>query len=110
MKLSARTGSVKPQGQAMAEFMIAMIVAMIILFVAIQFAVVARDATALGQFTYQAARLAAAPTNSKWACDDLVNYITSSESTSTNIMPQPVATIVANNGISCSSTGPGGTP
>ena len=110
MNCGARSASEKSKGQAMAEFMIAMIVAMIILFVAVQFAVIARDATALGQFTYQAARLAAAPTNTKWACTDLVNYITTSESTTTNIMPRPVAAIVANNGISCSSTGPGGTP
>src|ERR1700686_2133363 len=51
----------KSNGQAMAEFMLVMIPAMIILFVAVQFAVIARDATALGQFAYQAARLAAAP-------------------------------------------------
>jgi len=110
MKSNARSASVKLKGQAMAEFMIAMIVSMIILFVAVQFAVIARDATALGQFTYQAARLAAAPSCSGWDCTALVNHITSSANTSTNIMPQPVAVIVANNGISCSSSGPNGTP
>ena len=62
-------------GQAMAEFMLVMIPAMIILFVAVQFAVIARDATALGQFTSQAARLAAAPINSALDCNALVTYI-----------------------------------
>jgi hypothetical protein len=88
----------------MAEFMIVMIPAMIILFVAVQFAVIARDATALGQFTSQAARLAAAPSGSAWDCGALVTHITNSSKTSANIMPQPVAVIVKNNGISCTGS------
>lgn len=95
----------------MAEFMVVMIPAMIILFVAVQFAVIARDATALGQFTSQAARLAAAPINSAWDCSALVTYIKTSVTKKANIMPQPVAVIVASNGISCSSApAPAGTP
>jgi hypothetical protein len=98
-KVIANSG--KSHGQAMAEFMFVMIPAMIILFVAVQFAVIARDATALGQFAYQAARLAAAPSGSVWDCTALVNYINANK----RVMPQPVGRIVAanGNGISCSN-------
>ena len=90
----------RSNGQAMAEFMLVMIPAMIILFVAVQFAVIARDATALGQFAYQAARLAAAPSGSVWDCAALVNYINNNK----KVMPQPVGVIASTNGISCSNT------
>ena len=95
------------KGQAMAEFMIAMIPAVIILFVAIQFAVVARDGTALGQFASQMARWAAAPNNSGADAQKLVNYVRNN----TSVMPLPVATIVNANGISytgSSTTTPNG--
>jgi len=88
------------KGQAMAEFMIAMIPALIILFVAIQFAVVARDGTALGQFASQMARWAAAPNNSGADAQKLVTYVQNN----TNVMPLPVATIVKANGISYSGS------
>jgi Flp pilus assembly protein TadG len=101
----AATSALRSKGQAMAEFMFVMIPAMIILFVAIQFAVIARDATALGQFAYQAARLAAAPSGSSWDCPALLTYIT----TNRQIMPQPVGVIVNAHGILCSnSTTPSG--
>ncbi|HLK86012.1 MAG TPA: hypothetical protein VKT27_05840 [Candidatus Binataceae bacterium] len=87
-------------GQAMAEFMIAMIPAVIILFVAIQFAVVARDGTALGQFASQMARWAAAPSNSGADAQALVSYVQSN----TKVMPLPVAMIVNANGISYSGS------
>ena len=80
------------KGQAMAEFMIAMIPALIILFVAIQFAVVARDGTALGQFASQMARWAAAPNNSGADAQKLVTYVQNNTK----------ATIVKANGISYS--------
>ena len=88
------------KGQAMAEFMIAMIPAVIILFVAVQFAVVARDGTALGQFASQMARWAAAPTNSGKDASALVSYVKSN----TSVMPLPVAMIVNANGISPSGS------
>lgn len=89
---SARSWTRRSKGQSMTEFMLVMIPAVIILFVAVQFAVIARDATALGQFAYQAARLAAAPTGSSWDGTALVNYIQAN-----HIMPMPVAVIAAAN-------------
>ena len=83
----------------MTEFMFVMIPAMIVLFVAIQFAVIARDGTALGQFASQAARWAAAPANSGADCTALLNnYYQGGQSTG---LPLPVAMIANANGISC---------
>jgi Flp pilus assembly protein TadG len=90
----------RSKGQSMTEFMLVMIPAMIILFVAVQFAIIARDATALGQFAYQAARLAAAPSGSKWDGSALVNYITTNQ----QVMPLPVAMIANAHGISYSGS------
>ena len=87
-------------GQSMTEFAVIMIPAVIIMFVGIQFAVVARDSMALSQFAYQMARWASAPDNSAADCTALLNYINSNK----NVMPLPVAQIVNANGISCSST------
>jgi hypothetical protein len=53
------------KAQAMAEFLLAAAVAMVILFVAIQFAVIARDAMVLGQLNYQVTR---------WATDSPNNH------------------------------------
>lgn len=97
---SARRWTRRSKGQSMVEFMLVMIPAMIILFVAVQFAVIARDATALGQFAYQAARLAAAPSGSSWDGSALVDYITTNQ----QVMPQPVAVIANAHGISPSSS------
>ena len=51
------------KGQAMTEFVFVAFVAMIILFVAIQMAALGREAMALGQLGYQAARWATNPKN-----------------------------------------------
>ncbi len=49
----------KRRGQAAVEFALVLTVAMIVLFVAIQFALIGQIALALGQMNYQAARYAA---------------------------------------------------
>jgi Flp pilus assembly protein TadG len=49
----------KGRGQAAVEFALVLSVAMIVLFVAIQFALIGQIALALGQMNYQAARYAA---------------------------------------------------
>lgn len=49
----------KGRGQAAVEFALVLTVAMIVLFVAIQFALIGQIALALGQMNYQAARYAA---------------------------------------------------
>lgn len=82
----------------MAEFLVAAGVAMIVTFVAIQFAVVARDSMALGQLSYQAARWAAAPSNSAADCNSVVDYIKNN-----SVAPQPVMMIINAAGISCNS-------
>lgn len=93
------------KGQAMMEFLIAGAIAMIVLFVAIQFAVIARDSMALGQLSYQAARWAAAPSNSAADCNSggpsgggLLDYIKNN-----NVAPEPVMMIINADGISCGS-------
>jgi Flp pilus assembly protein TadG len=86
------------KGQSMVEFAILAIPAMIVLFIAIQFAIVARDSMALGQLSYQAARWAAAPSNSATDCNGVLNFITTP-----NVAPQPVMMIINQSGISCGS-------
>lgn len=51
------------KGQAMTEFILAAFVALIVLFVAVQMAALGREAMALGQLSYQAARWATNPAN-----------------------------------------------
>jgi Flp pilus assembly protein TadG len=89
------------RGQAAVEFTVMAIPAIIVLFVGIQFAVIARDSMALNQFAYQAARWTAAPDNSGSDCNALLSYIQANPS----LMPAPVAKIVDANGISCASGG-----
>jgi uncharacterized protein (UPF0333 family) len=52
----------RPKGQAAVEFALVLTVAMIVLFVAIQFALIGQAALALGQMNYQGARYAAVNT------------------------------------------------
>ena len=52
-----------PRGQAMTEFLIMGAIAMIVLFVAIQFAALGREAMALGELNYQVTRWATNPGN-----------------------------------------------
>ena len=59
-------GSRSQRGQSAVEFALILSVSMIVLFVAVQFAVIGQAALALGQLTYQGARYAAAYT----ACTD----------------------------------------
>lgn len=93
------------KGQAMAEFIVIAVPAIIVIFLGVQLAIIARDSMALNQFAYQAARWAAAPNNSAADCNALLNYIQANPS----IIPEPVAMIVNANGISCSgSTTPDG--
>ena len=93
-----RHGKATSKGQAMAEFLVAGGVAMIITFVAIQFAVIARDSMALGQLSYQAARWAAAPSNSAADCDSVLDYIKTY-----SVAPQPVMAVINAAGITCDS-------
>lgn len=99
----------KSKGQAMAEFLAAAAVAMIILFVAVQFAAVARDAMALGQLNYQAARWATDGPNNNGGtvaaspqCADVMNFI---QTTST--YKQGLLGSTIQDGLSCASGVPG---
>jgi uncharacterized protein (UPF0333 family) len=71
----------RSRGQSMAEFAVAAVVAVILLFIAIQFAAIGRDAVALGDLNYQLARWATdgpnnnAPLTASPSCQDLVSLI-----------------------------------
>lgn len=62
-------------GQSAVEFALVLIVAMIVLFVGIQMAVIGQAALALGQMNYQGARYAAI--NKAAACTDVASYMES---------------------------------
>lgn len=62
-----------PRGQAAVEFALISVVAMIVLFVAVQLALIGEDALALGQMNYQGARWAAV--NTCATDDEIINYI-----------------------------------
>jgi hypothetical protein len=88
----------------MVEFLLASAVAMIILFVAIQFAVIARDAMVLGQLNYQVTRWATdSPNNHGNAvtaspqCADVVNFLKTTSYGSGQLGP------VINKGVACAS-------
>lgn len=63
------------RGQAAVEFALVLIVAMIVLFVAIQMAVIGQAALALGQMNYQGARYAAINTTAP--CSKVADYMQS---------------------------------
>jgi len=98
MTLSLRTRM--ESGQAMMEFAGLLPVAMVILFVAIQFAVLGRDSLALGQANYQAARWATSQ-NSAAQCSDIATYISSAA-------PANIQAVISKYGISCDGTTPNG--
>jgi hypothetical protein len=84
----------------MVEFALGLVVAMIVLFLGIQLAVIGRDAMALGQFSYQAARWAAAPTNGQQDCSGLVSYINSDD-----VAPEAIQLLMnSGGGITCSGS------
>ena len=87
-------------GQAMMEFAGLLPVAMVILFVAIQFAVLGRDSLALGQANYQAARWATSQ-NSAAQCSDITTYISS-------VAPANIQAVISKYGISCDGSTPNG--
>jgi len=76
-----------PRGQAMTEFILAAFVAAIVLFVAIQFAVLGRESMALGQLDYQVTRWATDSANNTLAntnspqCSDVANLISGTPTT-----------------------------
>lgn len=63
------------RGQAAVEFALVATVAMIVLFVAVQLALIGEDALSLGQMNYQGARWAAVNTCATYS--DIANYILS---------------------------------
>jgi hypothetical protein len=71
-KASSRS-ILSPKGQAAVEFALISVVAMIVLFVAVQLALIGEDALALGQMNYQGARWAAVNTCAK--NDEIMQYI-----------------------------------
>jgi hypothetical protein len=92
----------KSKAQAMAEFLLAAAVAMVILFVAIQFAVIARDAMLLGQLNYQVTRWATDSPNNHGVtvtaspqCDDVVNFLKTTSYGSGQLGP------IINKGVAC---------
>lgn len=58
-RCAAPGARLKPRGQAAVEFALVLTVAMIVLFVAVQMALIGQVALALGQMNYQGARYAA---------------------------------------------------
>jgi len=78
------------RAQAMVEFALVLIVAMTVLFVSIQMALIGQAALALGQMNYQAARYAAA--NLTLGCTGVASYMASNGSPT-----------VARKGVSCPS-------
>lgn len=78
-------------GQAAVEFALVLIVAMIVLFVAIQMAFIGQAALALGQMNYQGARYAAV--NPTFDCSSVAPYMASVGSPT-----------VTRHGVSCAST------
>lgn len=76
------------RGQAAVEFALVLIVAMIVLFVSIQMAMIGQAALALGQMNYQGARYAAV--NSSLGCDAVALY-----------MSQVGSPTITKNGVSC---------
>lgn len=63
------------KGQAAVEFALVLVIAMIVLFVAIQMALIGQAALALGQVNYQGARFAAV--NPSDTCDQIASYMQS---------------------------------
>ncbi len=95
------------RGQAMAEFAMGAIVAVLILFLSIQLAIIGRDAMALGQFSYQAARWASEAPNTGSDCNALVNYLTSKNKTtnaSNSFAPAAIQALINSGGINCGGT------
>lgn len=72
--LAMRSAAGLRRGQAAVEFALVMIVAMIVLFVAIQMAVIGQAALALGQMNYQGARYAAV-NSTGLTCDNVASYM-----------------------------------
>ena len=81
------------RAQAAAEFAFIAPVAMIVLVVAVQFAVVGRDAIYLGQITYQAARWATSQ-NPSAQCSDITTFMTSEAAPA-------IRAIINKSGIAC---------
>lgn len=71
------------RGQAAVEFALVATVAMIVLFVAVQLALIGEDALSLGQMNYQGARWAAVNTCATYS--DVANYILSVGSPSVTV-------------------------
>jgi|GEM_PF-1361838 len=74
-RLQAVRSFVTGRGQAAVEFALVATVAMIVLFVAVQLALIGEDALSLGQMNYQGARWAAVNTCAKYS--EIANYILS---------------------------------
>lgn len=102
----------------MAEFAVAAVVAMIVLFIAIQFAALGRDAVALGDLNYQLARWAtdgqnnSSPLTSSPSCKDLVSLIKTGTSGSFEPFRQVAAGYIGRianlGGVTCNGTLPAG--
>ncbi len=92
--LASSAAALRTRGQAAVEFALVMIVAMIVLFVAIQMAVIGQAALALGQMNYQGARYAAV--NNTAQCADVATY-----------MGGVGSPTITKNGLSCAAGCPG---
>jgi len=92
--------STTSNGQAMLEFAGVLPVAMVVLFLAIQLAVLGRDALALGQVNYQAARWATSQ-NPAAQCTDITTYMSS-------VAAPTIQAVISKYGISCDGSTPNG--
>src|SRR5262249_53524911 len=86
------------EGQAMVEFALVLPVSMIVLCLAIQFALIGRDALALGQMNYQAARWTTSQ-NPSAQCSDIASYMSS-------VAAPSIQAIISKYGISCDGSTP----
>ncbi|HZO83010.1 MAG TPA: hypothetical protein VFB33_15045 [Candidatus Binataceae bacterium] len=87
------------RGQAAVEFALASIVAMIVLFIAIQFALIGSYAVALAQLNFMAARWVTGPKNEAKVCTpDLVNFITTNAGAF-------MSRVISAGGVSCAGSG-----
>jgi hypothetical protein len=122
LNLGRRCISKRCNGQAMTEFLIMGAISMIVLFVAIQFAALGREAMALGELNYQVTRWATDPGNNSLKdssgkavdspqCTDVKSLI-HGDSVSPYAAVSTVATgymgKIANAGVACATTPPAG--
>jgi Flp pilus assembly protein TadG len=88
---------VSGRGQSAVELAILAPVAMVLLVLAAQFAIIGRDALALGQMTYEATRWASSQSPSAQCSPDITTYMS-------NIAAPTIKAIIGQSGIACNDS------